>query len=70
MIRFGYNSKKLGTTANIQPNRYQQNSVLIQYKVKPIVYQKLTEFPNKIIIQDRKTTILEVKKDLTTLVYK
>lgn len=37
------------------------------YEVEPVVYQKLTEFPGKIIIQDGKTAILEAKKDLSTL---
>ena len=37
------------------------------YGVEPVVHQKLTEFPSKIIIQDEKTAILEAKKDSSTL---
>lgn len=35
-----------------------------------MVYQKLTEFPSKIIIHDGKTAILKAKKDSSTLALK
>ncbi len=37
------------------------------YGVEPVVYQKLTEFPGKIVILDEKTAIFKAKKDLSTL---
>ena len=37
------------------------------YGVEPVIHQKPTEFPGKIIIQEAKTAISEAKNDTSTL---